>query len=72
MPRGFGILDSMERRWGRMSDLIRRVDAVEVVRCRECKNGSQYDDGSDNYVCLLGGTKKGGGYCSDGKRRNDA
>ena len=45
------------------------VDAVEVVRCRECKNGSQYDNGSDNYVCRLGGTKKGGGYCSDGERR---
>lgn len=45
------------------------VDAVEVVRCRDCTHGSQYDDGSDNYVCRLGGTKKGSGFCSDGERR---
>lgn len=45
------------------------VDAAEVVRCRDCTHGSQYDDGSDNYVCRLGGTKKGSGYCSDGERR---
>lgn len=48
------------------------VDAVEVVRCRDCSRANQYDDGSDNFVCSLGGTKKGSGYCSDGERRNDA
>lgn len=59
----------------RMKGVINRinnaptVDAVEVVRCRDCRNGSQYDDGSDNYVCRLGGTKKGSGFCSDGERR---
>ena len=45
------------------------VDAVEVVRCRDCSRANQYDDGSDNFVCSLGGTKKGSGYCSDGERR---
>lgn len=45
------------------------VDAVEVVRCRDCTHGSQYDDGSDNYVCGYGGTKKGSGFCSEGERR---
>lgn len=45
------------------------VDAVEVVRCRDCVKSSQYDDGSDNYVCGYGGTKKGSGFCSDGERR---
>lgn len=45
------------------------VDAVEVVRCRNCFRGDQYDDGSDNYVCSLGGTRKGSDFCSDGERR---
>lgn len=59
----------------KMKDIIKSinnaqtVDAVEVVRCRDCGNGSQYDDGSDNYVCGYGGTKKGSGFCSDGERR---
>ena len=62
----------------KMKDIIKTidnaptVDAVEVVRCRDCGNGSQYDDGSDNYVCRLGGTKKGSGFCSEGEgKEND-
>lgn len=50
-------------------DTAPTVDAVEVVRCRDCTHGSQYDDGSDNYVCGYGGTKKGSGFCSEGERR---
>lgn len=59
----------------KMKDIIKiinnapTVDAVEVVRCRDCVKSSQYDDGSDNYVCRLGGTKKGSGFCSDGERK---
>lgn len=48
---------------------IPAVDAVEVVRCRYCFRATQYDDGSDNYVCSLGGTRKGSDFCSDGERR---
>ena len=47
------------------------VDAVEVVRCRDCFRANQYDDGSDNFVCSLGGTKKGSGFCSEGERKED-
>lgn len=64
------------RRWEKVALYIAlisapTVDAVEVVRCRDCKHGSQYDDGSDNYVCGYGGTKKGSGFCSEGKRRDE-
>ena len=47
------------------------VDAVEVVRCRDCSRANQYDDGSDNYVCRLGGTRKGSDFCSEGERREE-
>ena len=50
---------------------IEADDMVKVVQCRDCTHGSQYDDGSDNYVCGYGGTNKGSGFCSDGKRRED-
>lgn len=48
---------------------IEADNMVKVVRCRDCTHGSQYDDGSDNYVCRIGGTKKGSGFCSEGERR---
>lgn len=50
---------------------IEADDMVKVVRCRDCTHGSKYDDGSDNYVCGYGGTKKGSGFCSDGERRKE-
>lgn len=54
-----------------MAPTIEDDDMVKVVRCRDCTHGSQYDDGSDNYVCGYGGTKKGIGFCSDGERRKE-
>lgn len=48
------------------------VDAVPVVRCRDCKNSFQYDDGSDNYVCVYGcRSQEGGFFCSKGERREE-
>lgn len=47
------------------------VDAVEVVRCRNCSRSIPYDDGSDNYVCAFGGTRKGDDFCSHGERRKE-
>ena len=52
------------------------VDAVEVVRCKDCKHGFLTDDGS--YSCELVDEHYGWGYrtkaddfCSYGERRTD-
>ena len=47
------------------------VDAVEVVRCRECKQGEVDDpDFPDQYYCHAGcGWNKGDFYCAYGERK---
>ena len=47
------------------------VDAVEVVRCRECKQGEIDDpDFPDEYYCHAGcGWNKGDFYCAYGERK---
>lgn len=47
------------------------VDAVEVVRCRECKQGEIDDpDFPDEYYCHEGcGWNKGDFYCAYGERK---
>lgn len=47
------------------------VDAVEVVRCRECKQGEIDDpDFPDEYCCHEGcGWNKGDFYCAYGERK---
>ena len=46
------------------------IDAVEVVRCRECKQGEIDDpDFPDEYYCHAGcGWNKGDFYCAYGER----
>ena len=51
------------------------VDAVPVVRCKDCKHGrkSQHQDGNNPYwVCLNwdSGTDEDG-YCHHGEREDD-
>ena len=48
------------------------VDAVEVVRCRECKQGEIDDpDFPDEYYCHEGcGWNKGDFYCAYGERKD--
>ena len=48
------------------------VDAVEVVRCRECKQGEIDDpDFPDEYYCHAGcGWNKGDFYCAYGERKD--
>ena len=50
------------------------VDAVEVVRCRECKQGEIDDpDFPDEYYCHEGcGWNKGDFYCAYGERKEGA
>ena len=50
------------------------VDAVEVVRCRECKQGEVDDpDFPDEYYCHAGcGWNKGDFYCAYGDRKEGA
>ena len=50
------------------------VDAVEVVRCRECKQGEIDDqDFPDEYYCHAGcGWNKGDFYCAYGERKEGA
>ena len=50
------------------------VDAVEVVRCRECKQGEVDDpDFPDQYYCHAGcGWNNGDFYCAYGEREEGA
>ena len=46
------------------------IDAVEVVRCKDCKYADLHD--GEYRLCLLTGTwKKLDHFCSDGERKND-
>ena len=50
------------------------VDAVEVVRCRECNQGEVDDpDFPDQYYCHAGcGWNNGDFYCAYGERKEGA
>ena len=50
------------------------VDAVEVVRCRKCKQGEVDDpDFPDEYYCHAGcGWNNGDFYCAYGERKEGA
>lgn len=50
------------------------VDAVEVVRCRQCKQGEIDDpDFPDEYYCHAGcGWNNGDFYCAYGERKEGA
>ena len=50
------------------------VDAVPVIRCRECKQGEIDDpDFPDEYYCHAGcGWNKGDFYCAYGERKEGA
>ena len=53
---------------------MQTVDAVPVVRCRDCKQGEIYDpDFPDEYYCHEGcGWNKGDFYCAYGERKEGA
>lgn len=49
------------------------VDAVQVVRCKECKYGEQDDYG---WICTnidggIMGDENGNGFCCEGERREE-
>lgn len=51
----------------------KNIDAVDVVRCRDCRYGHQYTN--DKVHCSLGNDMyayKPNDYCSYGERREDA
>ena len=50
------------------------IDAVPVVRCRDCKQGGIDDpDFPDQYYCRAGcGWNNGGFYCAYGERKGGA
>ena len=48
------------------------IDAVEVVRCRECKFGDWDSEPNDAMVCMRtkdGFWRSGNDFCSFGKRK---
>ena len=51
------------------------IDAVEVVRCKDCKNWDttwQNDWAKNYHYCsLIDGTRNGDWYCADAERRTD-
>ena len=50
------------------------IDAVEVVRCKECRYFKKIVERSDSGLCyrdLVASAWKENGYCSRGERRKD-
>ena len=45
------------------------VDAVEVVRCKDCTHGSKNEDGSISCNCFMVDSMPPTGFCSFGERR---
>ena len=68
--RGFKTRQDIEE-WLNFAPII---DAVPVVRCRDCKQGEIDDpDFPDQYYCRAGcGWNNGGFYCAYGKRKGGA
>lgn len=49
------------------------VDAVHVVRCRECKYSEQCAETDQRVWCIKRGMSKANEwYCADGERKEDA
>ena len=53
------------------------IDAVPVVRCRECKYLRQYNDKKETYFCtnprgIADPIIKRSWFCSNGKKKGDA
>jgi hypothetical protein len=49
------------------------VDAVEVVRCKDCKFGEYDEDFPNQYYCPNWGCAfRSDWFCADGERREDA
>ena len=46
------------------------VDAVPVVRCRDCKHWCRCDDGISGTCGALGGLWDENEFCSEGERRD--
>ena len=71
---GKTIIEYYESDIGYMIRKRHTVDAVEVVRCRECKQGEIDDpDFPDEYYCHAGcGWSKGDFYCAYGERKEGA
>ena len=59
--------------WNAAIDLINSaptIDAVPVVRCRECKcYPKDFDEDSWNWCCGIGDDTKPNDFCSYGQRR---
>ena len=68
--RGFKTRQDIEE-WLNFAPII---DAVPVVRCRDCKQGEIDDpDFPDQYYCRAGcGWNNGGFYCAYGERKGGA
>ena len=78
-----GVVDLLELGWGyegiredvqQIFENAETVDAVTVVRCRECKQGEIDDpDFPDQYYCHAGcGWNNGLFYCAYGERKDGA
>ena len=48
------------------------VDAVEVVRCRECKYHEDTNVAGFKHCCLIGKTVRYNDFCSYGERKDGA
>lgn len=72
-PRG--IADEVWKESNEYKQIINAptIDAVEVVRCKDCKYG-EYRKGFDDYECHASGcglVYDAEFYCADGLRRED-
>ena len=72
---GLGDTRLIKRNFIALVTNAKTVDAVEVVRCRECKFGDWDSEPDDAMVCMRtkdGFWRSGNDFCSFGKRKDGA
>ena len=52
--------------------LMRKIDAVEVVRCKDCEHHIKAPKTTDVWCERVDGLLQGDWFCADGERREDA
>jgi len=62
---GMVTVEDAERYFLRLLDKATTVDAVEVVRCRDCGNCEEYSNGNVLYCAHWGRNTEPDGYCHE-------
>ena len=66
-----GITNANRCNFKDMLKMTPTVDAIEVVRCKECKNHADEEPGMVYCPHVIGGWVNEMGFCADGERKEN-